>query len=206
MGIQIEDGKGTGILAAVSDENLIRTLSETGPTAGHVSNVAGNTYSVIGTANVVSGIVVALHIVNNDPTLIFALDRCIVEGVSISGAGTPNTPIPNQGAFFSLGYNRTVSSGGTSSVPTTLNRTSVTVANVTAIAGNPNMNATPTFVESHRWYIQANGIAFELIRPEVDDIILGRTNTMEIRYTSDNTSGTVIAIAKFIMVSPDDLP
>lgn len=202
MGIQIEDGTGTGILAAVSDENLVRTLSETGVTAGHVSNVAGNTYSVIGTATVVSGIVVALHIVNNDPTLIFALDRCLVQGVSISGG----TIIPNQGAFFSLGYNRTVSSGGTSSLPTTLNRTAVTIANVTATAGNPNMNAIPTFVESHRWYIQANGVAFELIRPEVDDIILGRTNTMEVRYTSDNTSGTVIATAKFIMVSPDDLP
>lgn len=200
MGITIEDGKGTGVLAAVNDENLLRTLTVAGTLAGHISDDDGTVFSTFGTTTVASGIVVALHVINNDPSLLLLLDRVLVQGVDIGGG----TAIPNQGAFFSLGYNRTITSGGTALTPTTLNRTAVTVANVTATGGNPNMAGI--FIESHRWYIQANGVAFELIRPEVDDILLGRTNTMEVRYTSNNTSGTVMALCKFIMARENELP
>lgn len=200
MGIQIEDGKGSGLLAEVSSENLLRTLSVAGSVAGHISNDDGGVFSTFGTATVASGTIVALFIQNNASSELFVLDRLLVEGIDIGGG----TAIPNQGAFFSLGFNRTFSSGGTSLTPVVLNRTSVTIANVSVVGSNPNLAGT--FLESHRWYIQANGIAFEMIRPEIDDIILGRSNTLEIRYTSNNTSGTILALAKFIMASHDELP
>lgn len=200
MGIQIEDGKGTGILAQVNGESLLRTLTVAGSLSSHESNDDGTSFTVVGTTTVTSGIVVALHMINNDPTLLLIIDRLTVQGVSIGGG----TAIPNQAAFFSLGYNRTVTSGGTTLTPATLNRTSVTVANVTTTGGNPNM--TGTFVEGQRWYIQANGVAFDMTVSRDDDIILGRTNTLEVRYTSDNTSGTVVAVMKFIMLKDDEMP
>jgi hypothetical protein len=200
MGIQIEDGKGTGILAEVNLENLLRTLTVSGSLSSHESNDDGTSFTVVGTATVTSGIVVVLHMINNDPSLLFLVDRLTVQGVSISGG----VAIPNQTSFFSLGYNRTVTSGGVALTPVTLNRTAVTVANVTTTGGNPNM--TGTFVEGQRWYIQANGVAFDMTISRDDDIILGRTNTIEVRYTSDNTSGTVIANMKFIMVKDGEIP
>lgn len=208
MGIQLEDGKGTGILQAVNEEGLARTLTVAGSLSGHASNDDGDAFTVFGTANITSGIVVALHIVNNDPTLLFLVDRVTVQGVGLSGVGGfgQGTPIPSQAAFFSLGYNRTVSTGGSGLTPICINRTSVSIANITATGFNPTMNATPTFVESQRWYIQASGVAFDLVIPREDDIILGRTNTVEIRYTSDNTSGTVLVSTKFIMRNAGDMP
>jgi hypothetical protein len=207
MGIQLEDGKGTGILQAVNDEGLARTLTVAGSLSGHASNDDGDAFTVFGTANITSGIVVALHIVNNDPELLFLVDRVTVQGIGLSGGVFGSgTPIPSQTAFFSLGYNRTVSTGGSGLNPVCINRTSINIANVTATGFNPTMNATPTFVESQRWYIQANGWAYDLVIPREDDIILGRTNTIEIRYTSDNTSGTVLASMKFIMRNAGEMP
>ena len=200
MGIQIEDGTGTGVLAEVNLENLLRTLTVAGSLSSHESQDDGTAFTVFGTSTVTSGIVVALHIINNDPSLLFVVDRLTVQGVSISGGLT----LPSQASFFSLGYNRTVTSGGTTLTPTTLNRTSVTVANITSTAGNPTMSGT--FAEGQRWYIQANGVAFDMTVSRDNDIILGRTNTLEVRYTSDNTSGTVLAVMKFIMAKTDEMP
>lgn len=171
-----------------------------GTLASHLSIDDGTSFTVFGTATVVSGTVVALHMINNDPSLLLVVDHLYVQGVSISGGSA----LPNQGAFFSLGYNRTVTSGGVVLTPVTLNRTSVTVANITATGSNPNMAGT--FVESLRWYIQANGVAFDLTIARDDDIILGRTNTLEVRYTSDNSSGTVLSVMKFLMVTNDEMP
>lgn len=200
MGIQIEDGRGTGVLAAVNDENLLRTLTVAGSFSGHISHDDGTAFTVFGTSTVSSGIVVPLTIVNNDPSLLFVIDRLTIQGVSISGG----TAIPTEKAFFSIGYNRTVTSGGISLTPICSNRTSVSVANVTATGGNPNM--TGIFVEGQRWYIQGQGIAYDLIISREDDIILGRTNTTEIRYTSDNTSGTVLTTMTFIMARNSEMP
>lgn len=200
MGIQLEDGKGTGILQAVNDEGLARTLTVAGTLSCHASNDDGDTFTVFGTATVASGTVVALFIQNNDPSLLFLLDHLTVQGVSLTGG----VALPSANSFFSLGYNRTTTSGGTTLTPVCINRTSVSVANVTALGGNPNM--TGTFLEGQRWYIQANGVAFDLAISRDDDIILGRTNTLELRYQSDNSTGLVLANMKFIVRIPEEIP
>lgn len=153
-------------------------------------------YSTVGTATVVSGTTVVLHIMNNDPTNLLVIDRVVVQTAGLGGT------LPLSGTFFSLGYGRTVTSGGVSVTPVNLNRTALNVANVTATISNPNM--TGTFTESHRWLVQSNGQAFELITPESNDIILGRSNTVEVQLNSA-TSGLALTILKFFMATQDHM-
>lgn len=192
MGLQIEDGTGSGELAEVSD-NKLRVFAVNDSLTNHISVDSANqtVFIATGTATVVSGTVVALHIINNDPSNLLVIDRVYVQGVGMGG-------LPTSTAFFSLGYGRTVTSGITVT-PVNLNRTATKVANVTATTSNPNI--TGTFVESHRWFVQANGQAFELIPAGTDDIILGRSNTVEIQLSSQ-TSGSILTVFKFFMTTP----
>ena len=196
MGLQIEDGTGSGQLAQVSD-NRLRAFAVNVSLTNHISVETDEqtVFTAVGTATVVSGTVVVLHVINNDSSNLLVLDRLYVQGVGMGG-------LPVSTAFFSLGYGRTVTSGGTSVTPINQNRTATKVANVTTTASNPNM--TGTFVESHRWFVQANGEAFELINPASNDIILGRSNTVEIQLSSQ-TSGTVLTVMKFFMTNPDHM-
>lgn len=197
MGIQIEDGKGTGILAEVNPENRLRTLSATGSLTNNVSIQNGNVYTIIGTSVITSTTMIPIHIINNDTSLILVVDRILIQGASLG----PN--IPNTSSYFSLGYGRTVTSGGTSLTVVNLNRTSTKSAAVTVTGSNPNM--TGTFVESHRSYAQPNAESFEIIPARSNDIVLGRSNTLEVQYNSNNTSGAVIVVLKFMMTDPENM-
>ena len=195
MGIQIEDGTGSGIQAEVTDENRLRVVASAGSLTNHVSVTDGNVFTVIGTATVVSGTTVVLHIINNDQAQILVIDRIVVQATNMGG-------VPTSGTYFSLGYGRTVTSGGTSVTPVNLNRTATKVANVTVTSSNPNV--TGTFAESHRWLIESNGIAFELLAPRINDTVLGRSNTVEVQLVS-NTSGNALTILKFMMTNPEEM-
>lgn len=197
MGIMIEDGTGSGKLAQVSDERL-RTFAVSSSLTNHISAGHDNqtVFTAIGTATVVSGTTVLLHVINNDQSNLLVLDRVTVQASGLGGT------LPLSGTYFSLGYGRTVTSGGTAITPVNLNRTATNAANVTATSSNPNM--TGTFVESHRWLVQSNGQVFELITPKSDDIMLGRSNTVEVQLNS-NTSGNVLTIFKFFMTTPEHM-
>lgn len=194
MGIQIEDGTGSGQLVEVSD-NRLRAYAVNISLTNHISLEQSNqtVFTAVGTATVVSGTTVLLHVINNDQSDLLVIDRVVVQATGLGGT------LPTSGTYFSLGYGRTVTSGGTAITPVNLNRTATKVANVTATSLNPNM--TGTFVESHRWLVQSNGQAFELIPTATDDIILGRSNTVEIQLNS-NTSGNILTIFKFFMATP----
>ena len=202
MGLQIEDGTGSGQLVEVSD-NRLRAFAVNVSLTNHLSLEQANqtVFTVVGTAVIVSGTTVVLHVINNDPSDMLVIDRVAVQAIPsiISGPGSA----PSSGTYFSLGYGRTVTSGGTVVTPINLNRTATKVANVTATSSNPNM--TGTFVESHRWLVQGSGAAFELITPASNDIILGRANTVEIQYNSTITSATMLTIFKFFMTTPEHM-
>ena len=204
MGIQIEDGLGTGVLAAINSEHRLRTLGISGGMSTHVSvdDVEGGVYTVIATATIAgAGTYYPFFIINNDPSFLLIPDRIMVEVVGTTGG----TAIPNAGDYFSLLFNTTYTSGGTAFTPTNLNRTSTKVANVTAYYNNPTLGVASA-IESHRWYSQANGVAFELIRPETNDIILGRSNTLAVRYITATTAGTILVTIKFMLTTIDDIP
>lgn len=192
MGLQIEDGTGSGNLAGVT-ANKLRTLSVDLPLTFHQSldEHHQNVYTAIGTVTPAAGAVVSFFLQNDDTSLYLIVDKVLVQVVGTSGG----TAVPNTGAYVSLGFGRTYSAGGTAVTPVNQNRTATKSASVTAYHNGPTL--TGTFVESYRWYAEPNAKAFDLICTHTDDIVLGRTNTLEVRYTSDNTGGTVLTVIKF---------
>jgi hypothetical protein len=192
MGIQIEDGTGSGGLVGVTS-NKLRTLSVNIPITFHqsIDEHHQNVYTAIGTATPSSGVVIPFFLQNNDSSLLLVVDRLYVQAVNLTGG----TALPNTGAYISLGFGRTYSSGGSAVTPVNQNRTSTNTASVTAYHNNPTLSGT--FVEAYRWYAEPSAKTFELIAQKTDDIALGRTNTLEVRYTSDNTGGAILVGIKF---------
>jgi len=172
-------------------------LSASGSLANNVSIQEGNVYTVIGTSVITSTQMIPVHIINNDTSLILVVDRIVVQGASLG------LIVPNTSSYFSLGYGRTVTSGGTSLTTVNLNRTSTKSASITALGSNPNM--TGTFVESHRSYAQPNATPFELISTRSNDIVLGRSNTLEVQYNSNHISGAILVVIKFMMTDPENM-
>jgi hypothetical protein len=161
----------------------------------------GGVFTVLGTATITGAAsFYPLFIQNTDPSYLMVIDRVFVQVVGATGGTAP----PNAGDYFSALLN-TTGSGGTAVTPTNLNRTSTKVANCTALNLNPTVVITSA-LESHRWFSQSNGVAYELVPSRLDDMILGRNNTLAIRYTTTNTSGTVLATVTFMMTTTDSLP
>lgn len=203
MGITLEDGKGSGGLAQVEDNRLRATVTAC-TLSNHITldSKDGGVFTTVGTATItVAGTYYPMFIQNTDPSFLLVFERIIVEIVGVTGG----TALPNVGDYFSLLFNSTYTSGGTPITPVNLNRTSTKVANVAAYNNNPVLGVA-TILESHRWYPpNAQGTAFELIRPETDDIILGRNHTVAIRYITANTGGTVLVTIKFLLASADSM-
>lgn len=188
----------------------MRTLALSTSLSSHASadDDEGGTYTVVGTVTPVAGSVTAVFIQNNDTSFVLVLDRVIIQAVVTGGTVLPNSTAVHgiagfpTGAIFTMGFGRT-GTAGTSVTPTNLNRTSTKIANVTTLVSNPTMAGT--FVESHRQFALGSGTPFELLSTRTNDVILGRSNTLEVRYLSDNTGGTVTIVVKFMMIRISDV-
>lgn len=158
----------------------------------------GGVYTILGTTTPANGTKTILWIQNDSSEFILVPDRVYVEAVGITG-------IPTSSIYISLGFDRTYSSGGTTATPININRTSTKTADVTAKYDGPTLSGT--FVESHRWYPDAASAAsFDMIVTRANDMVLGRTDTMEIQVVSNSATGTVLALVKFMMSRQDHMP
>ncbi|MCZ7404284.1 MAG: hypothetical protein O8C67_05045 [Candidatus Methanoperedens sp.] len=198
MGINIEDGKGSGQLAQV-ESNRLRVTATDCSLSNHVTLDAddGGVYSVVATHTWAgAGTFYPLFIQNTDPNYLMVLEKINVEVVSTSGG----TAVPNVGDYFSLLFASVYSAAGTPYTPININRTSTKVANVSAFIANPTLTVTAA-VEGNRLHPQANGVTNDLIVTGVNDIVLGRNNTLAIRYITLTTAGTALVNLKFLMVA-----
>ncbi len=193
---------GSGTLAAIANNRIRATVAACALT-NHVTldQSDGGVFTVIGTATITgAGTFYPLFIQNTDPSYLMVIDRLFVEVVGTSGG----TAIPNAGDYFSSLFLSTYTSGGTPYTPIVLNRTSTKVANGVFYVANPTLGVG-SVVESHRLYPQANGTSYELIPSRLDDIVLGRSNTLAVRYTTATTSGTILSAVTFMMASIDSM-
>lgn len=138
-----------------------------------------------------------MFIQNTDTTKLLIFDRIFVQVVGIAS-------IPGANEYFSMGFGRTFSSGGADVVPVNQNKMSTSAA--TGLFKTTSPTLIGTYTESHRWYAQGNGVAFETISARANDIILGRSNTLEIRYISAGAVGTALTLAKFYYATREFSP
>lgn len=203
MGIVIEDGMGTGELAEVF-ENRLRTFSVQDSLMNHTSIDSDHqtVFDTFGTIVVVSGMTgvsagIILFVQNNDPTRFLVVDRIYIQVAQPVAAALPQTS-----TYFSVGFGRIFTSGGTVLTPVNENRFTTNVANVTAVNSTALLGVTGTFTEAMRFYPQS-GPVFEIVPQGADSIILVRGNSIEVDINAGLLgSGTALAVMRFAMILP----
>ena len=197
MGLMIDDGVGQGYSAKVTKRNQLATYTESASIQHYISANQGQAYQVIGDfATVNNSTHTVLHVKNSDSDRVMVVTYIRVNLLDFAGG----TSVPNVATYFDIGFGRTVSSGGTAVTPVNMNRDSGNTASVTATDNNPTMAGT--FTEIDRHYVQAEGQ--EWAYNKEGTVILGLNDTIEIRVTSDHTSGVAYARMSFIMLDPRD--
>jgi hypothetical protein len=195
MSIKILDGSGSGNTAGVTAEGLLRVQAQTNALQFHHSREHGSSYQVQGDfASVNNSTHSVLHLKNDSATKLVVVTYIRCQFLDYAGG----TAIPNVATYWDFGFNRTVSSGGTAVTPVNMNANSGNAASITATDNNPTMAGT--FAEFDRYYPTSEGdlLAFN----EDGALILGQNDTLEIRITSDHTSGVAQARISFIEYDP----
>jgi hypothetical protein len=189
--MQLEDGKGQGYFAGVTNENQLQARAETHTMQHHASLFYGQAFQIIGDfAALNNNTYRILHIKNVDPNRFLVVTYIRLEVVGASGGdfGSPNT-------YFQFGNGVTYASGGTIVTPVNVNFTSGNAALVEAYDNNPTL--TGTFLEYDRWYPDANG-SMQTFNKE-GSVILGLNNELTISLTTNHTAGTAYARVSFFM-------
>jgi hypothetical protein len=195
MSIKILDGSGSGNTAGVTGEGLLRVQAQTNALQFHHSREHGSSYQVQGDfASVNNSTHSVLHLKNDSATKLVVVTYIRCQFLDYAGG----TALPNVATYWDFGLNRTVSSGGTAVTPVNMNANSGNAASITATDNNPTMAGT--FAEFDRYYPTSEGdlLAFN----EDGALILGQNDTLEIRITSDHTSGVAQARISFIEYDP----
>ena len=196
MGIQIEDGAGSGVQAKVDSNKELLVKSNSASLQHIISERDGEAYQVIGDfASVNNSTHTVLHIKNTSATKFLVVTYIRLQTIDLAGGTAP----PNAGLYWQIGKNRTVSSGGTAVTPANVNFASGKTAEATCTDNNPTMAGT--FVELDRYYIQSEADA--VVYNKEGSIVLGKDDTLEIRIVSDNTSGTAYARVSFYFESAE---
>jgi hypothetical protein len=195
MGLQIIDGQGSGNVAGVTSEGLLRVQAQTNPLQFHHSREHGAAYQVQGDfASVNNSTHAVLHLKNTSSTKVVVVTYIRCQFLDYAGG----TALPNVATYWDFGLNRTVSSGGTAVTPVNMNAASGNAASVTATDNNPTMGGT--FLEFDRYYPSSE--ADQLTYNKEGALILGQNDTFEIRITSDHTSGVAQARVSFLEYDP----
>ncbi len=187
----IRDGGGSGRLVKVSRENRLEVESKTESLQHHVSNEHEQAYQVIGTAALASGTITALHIKNisNDKNLIATYIRHQIIGPS------GGTAFPNSGNYFSVALGRTYASGGVVTLPVNVFSGSGNTADVVAYKDTPVLEGTANEID--RWHTKADGDMNTYNKEGA--LIIPPSQTLELSYIGDQSSGILYARLSFIM-------
>lgn len=188
----ITDGEGSGHTAGITSENQLKTLAVTHSIQHHNSRTKGNAYQVIGDfAAINNSTHTILHILNNSSTLDMVVTYLRLNVLNLTGG----TALPDLATFFQIGFGDTITAGGALVTPVNMNQSSGKSAPVTATDNNPTM--TGTFTEVDRWYPENQGLENTYYKD--GSIVMGVGESIDIRVTSDHTTGLAYARMSFIM-------
>jgi hypothetical protein len=195
MGFQIEDGRGKGLIAAVTEGGQLLVKSENHPLQQHYSEMDGQAYQVVG--DIVAGVGGAatfnvLHITNISATMKLNVTYIRLQIVDADAT------MPDDGTYFQIGVGHTYTSGGTIVTPVNVNRTSGNTADANCYDNNPTTDGT--FTEIDRYYPTGDGDTVTYNKE--GSVILGLNDTIGIRcVTGDGTAvGTAYARISFIFI------
>lgn len=184
-----------GVLASISSEGQLHTISESLSVEHYISRFKGDAYQVefidTGITNTTNSVG---FIKNNSTTQNLVVISFKVQTIGLSGG----TSLPDDGTYWEFGYGDTYTSDGTLVTPTNSNRARANVADVTAYEGDPTLDS--------------GGLTFDRLYPSAGQqvvyepkgsIILGTNDTMTFNLITDHTSGTAYTQMSFLMMDSE---
>lgn len=155
----------------------------------------GRAFQVEGTHAITeAGTHIPIHIVNNDSRRDMHITYIRWQLIGLSGGAS----LATVGNYLRPGFgdiNR-VASGGSTTVPITMNPSKSKTAAVTATQGNPTLTGSPTYFDT--WYPKTLGEMYTWNKE--GSVILGQNRSIELALTTDHTSGLIWTRISFIMV------
>jgi hypothetical protein len=195
MGFHVDDGTGKGYSVKVDSNNEMLVKSNSASLQHVVSERDGEAYQVVGDfASVNNATHTILHIQNTSATKNLTVTYIRLQTVDLAGGTAP----PTANCYWQIGKGTTYSSGGTAVTPSNVNLASGNTASATCYDNNATVAGT--FVELDRYYPQSE--ADSVTYNKEGSIVLGKDDTLEIRLTADNTSGTAYARVSFFYEVP----
>lgn len=197
MGLIIDDGAGKNGSARVNNKQELTVRATAAPVQHEISEKDGQAYQIIGEfSGLANSTHTVLHLRNKsaDKMMFVTYMRLAVVGAA-SG-----TAFPNVLNYWQIGSGRTVGTGGSATIAANVNRSSSNTADVTGTNNNPTM--TGTFTELDRHYTKEDGE--EVVYNKEASLALGKDDTLEIRYVTNHTTGTVYARVSFFMEASED--
>jgi hypothetical protein len=190
----IKDGKGSGRLAEVDKNQQLRVRSESEPIQ-HTQALKGNSYQVIGEAELQAGVTVGLCIKNESTNKNLVVTYIRHQIIDPAGG----TSFPNRQNYYRLVLGRTYVSGGSIQIPINLNTSSGLISQTIAYDNNPVLTGTAKILD--KWYTKSEGdmSAFN----KEGSIIISPNNSLELSYVGDQTSGLLYTRLSFIMKDQD---
>jgi hypothetical protein len=191
MGLQIQDGAGNSYNVKVTKELQLTTQAETHELQHHISRHEKRVYQVVGRVTGVSaGVNTILHIRNTSSTLHAVVSYMRIQAMSLTGG----ISVPASASYFQIGKNTIYSSGGVEVTPSNMNFTSGNIPDLKVYKESPTL--TGTFTEFDAWYNNDSMMVFN----KHGSLIMGRNDSMEIRFVTDHTNGLVYARVTLMML------
>lgn len=200
MGLQLEDGLNTGVAVEVFDDRL-RRFSVQDSLMNQQSLENGTVFECSTTqstsfSGVVNGSLFLLQ--NNDPSRNMVIDRLSL--MSAAATGTIGS------TYFSVGFGRTLASGGAN--VTVINENQGVVVSKPFLA-KLNPFVVGTFVEAMRWYPPTTPdlmFPFDIIPQGSDGIILSFNRSIELTATDvDPNFPQIVVYTRFALIPNEQM-
>lgn len=185
--MHIEDGTGSGSMAAVDGEHMLSTHAVSGCECLHDSLVRGDVYQIEGEATEAAATQNVLFICNDDPDKMLCVETIEVECIDLDAYGAV-------GVCVDVVFDLTYTSAGSAVTPVNHNRDSSNVALATCYDNDPTLGGVAAQLE--KWFPESTDPRPMEWRLHGSPI-LALNDTITVRLTSTGAGGTAKAIIKF---------
>lgn len=193
----INSGTGNGYSASVNAENRLDTVAVIIPRQHLAAKGFQKAFQLVGEATAASGTVNVLHLRNQTADQAFTVNYVRAAAVDLAGG----TAVPNASNYFTLEGGESYASGGTvKASANTYVGSSVTDAS-THYEGNPTLSGSSTVYDKF-W---PTGDADEQSYSKEGSLIVPPGEALTIKFTGDNTSGSLYARVSYYVADVGDL-
>ena len=181
----IDSGSGNGFSANVNAEKRLEVAATTTSRQHVISKTNQKSFQVFGESTAANGTVNVLHLRNQTPDQTFTVTYLRMVAVDLAGG----TAVPSAGNYFSVVGGEEYSSGGVATTASSVYVGSSVTDSSTHYDDNPTLTGSGDTYDKF-W---PSGDADERAYRKEGSLIIPPGESLTIKFTGDNTSGTLYA-------------